>query len=244
MAQPKLYTASFTALNQALTIDVTDSFRDESPVAVIADITGTWAGTFVGECSVDGVTWRTAQGYDPGSPNYSVISSKTSTGLVVYPLYARYFRIRCSAYTSGTFVVNANTCYTDGLPWTSPPNSAVIIGAVNANTGTTITRLLAAATTNGALVKGSAGNLVSVVATNFAAYDVFVKFYNKSTAPTVGTDAVQYTIRVPAGGTVIWETQVSKRFSAGIGIAITKLGPDADATALIAGDCTVTYEYI
>ncbi len=110
-------------------------------------------------------------------------------------------------------------------------------------TGTTITKLAAAASTNATSVKASAGNLISFVATNTAAYAVFVKFYNKASAPTVGTDVPLYTFMIPTLSTVQFEPTISKRFSTGLAFAITKLVADSDATVLIANDLLLTYEW-
>ena len=51
--------------------------------------------------------------------------------------------------------------------------------------GTTSSRVVAAATTNATSLKGSAGNIAQMDLFNVAAYDVFFKYYNKATAPTL-----------------------------------------------------------
>ncbi len=109
--------------------------------------------------------------------------------------------------------------------------------------GLSMNRVVAAATTNATVVKASAGQLYAFQFTNVAAYAVFVKFYNKATAPTVGTDVPVLTVGVPAGGTVATSIAQGVAFSLGIGLAITKLAPDADVTALIAGDAIANVLY-
>lgn len=102
-----------------------------------------------------------------------------------------------------------------------------------------------AATTNATSVKASAGTVYSVTASNTGAAVAYVKLYNLATAPTVGTSTIAITIPVPAGGTVNLPFGTSgARFSTGIGLAITNLGTDADATAVTAGQVKVITAYI
>jgi hypothetical protein len=101
----------------------------------------------------------------------------------------------------------------------------------------------AAASTNAANLKATAGMVYEVSAANQAAYDVFIRLYNKATAPTVGTDVAVRTIRVPAGQTVTVPFPSGAYFSAGVGYATTKLIAYNDATALVANDCVFTIQY-
>jgi len=109
-------------------------------------------------------------------------------------------------------------------------------------TGRAVSRLSAAASTNATSVKATPGNLSSVVGTNTAAYAVFVKFYNKASAPTVGTDAPLYTLAFPAGVTQVFQLN-GARFTTGLSFAITKLAADTDTTVVVAGDLLLTYEW-
>lgn len=95
-------TGSLTAAAQTVTIDVSD--QDE----VSFQITGTFVATATFEGSVDGVNFVSlaAVPYDSVTPATPVVSA-TAPG----QWYARNvttllaFRVRCSAYTSGTAVV-------------------------------------------------------------------------------------------------------------------------------------------
>ena len=113
----------------------------------------------------------------------------------------------------------------------------------NAN-GATSTRINAAASNNAANLKASAGNLVNLDLFNVAAYDVFVKFYNKATAPTVGTDTPVWTIPIKAGTGFSREFVQGKSFATGISVAITKLQADSDNTSVAAGDVTGAIDWI
>jgi len=93
----------------------------------------------------------------------------------------------------------------------------------------------AAATTNAAVAKASAGDLYLIRGHNAGAAMRFLKLYNKATAPTVGTDIPVMTIPLPAGAS--FDVDLAGHFfSAGIAYAITQLAADNDTTALVAGD--------
>lgn len=96
-------------------------------------------------------------------------------------------------------------------------------------------RLLSAAgSTNATLVKGGNGTLGHIVGHNAKAAVVYLKLYDKATAPTVGTDTPRMTIHLPASAS--FQFDFDMYFSAGIGFALTGAAADADTTALVAGD--------
>lgn len=96
----------------------------------------------------------------------------------------------------------------------------------------------AAASTNGTSAKASAGRLGPISAKNNAAYDIFLKFYNKASAPTVGSDTPVWTQVLPALTASIIDMPQGLYFSTGIAYALTKLVADADTTVLVAADIT------
>jgi hypothetical protein len=110
--------------------------------------------------------------------------------------------------------------------------------------GATSARVNAAASTNATSLKASAGNIVSIDVFNPAAYDVFLKLYNKASAPTVGTDTPTWTIPIKAGTGFSREFVQGKSFATGIAYAITKLQADSDTTVVVAGDLTGSVDYI
>lgn len=82
-------------------------------------------------------------------------------------------------------------------------------------------------------------------------YPIYLKLYDKASAPVVGTDIPLLTL--PLTSNTIWNgtTQLAAplsfefsfadigiSFKHGIGYSITKLPADADATAILAGDVT------
>lgn len=110
--------------------------------------------------------------------------------------------------------------------------------------GTTSSRVNSTASTNATLLKASAGQGYEFDLFNTAAYPVFLKLYNKASAPTVGTDAPIWTIPIQAGGGYSKSFQYGKTFSTGIAYAITKLQADSDTTNVAAGDLTGSIDWI
>lgn len=112
--------------------------------------------------------------------------------------------------------------------------SAHSVNAAAAN----VKRVVAAASTNATSVKPGKGNVFGWAFYNTAAYDVFVKFYNKASAPTVGTDVPLFTVKVKTGVASEVNFPFGVQFTTGIAYAITKLIADSDTTVLVANDVT------
>lgn len=108
--------------------------------------------------------------------------------------------------------------------------------AVAATGADTVSRILSAAgTTNATSAKASAGYLHKVVGYTAAASARYIKFYNKATAPTVGTDTPVMTFYLPASTAFALDLD-GVYFSTGIAYALTTGSADADTGALTAGD--------
>jgi hypothetical protein len=104
--------------------------------------------------------------------------------------------------------------------------------------------LISAATTNATLVKSSAGVIGAIVASNNAGTPRYLKMYNASSAPTVGTTAVVRTIMLPANTTIdIQGGHAGIRHATGIGIAITGGIATTDTTAIGAEEVAVNISY-
>lgn len=114
--------------------------------------------------------------------------------------------------------------------------------------GATPYKLNSAASTNATSVKGSVGKVYSILLTNTNAAVRYVKFYNKATAPTVGSDTPVLVIAVPgntAGAGVSWPLGgVPLKFSTGIALAITTGAADADTGAVAANEIIVNLGYV
>lgn len=123
------------------------------------------------------------------------------------------------------------------MPTTTVSGSLTSAGTVT-NTPATPTsyNVVTTASTNAAVVKATAGTLYEITVSNVTATPVFVKLYNKATAPTVGTDVPILTIPAAAGATaVVALPPLGKRFGTGIGIAATAAAAATDTGVAVAG---------
>lgn len=108
--------------------------------------------------------------------------------------------------------------------------------------GCSISRIMSAASTNATSIKGSAGQVYGVFAVNLNAAVRYVKFYNKATSPTVGTDTPVLTLPIPASttGAGFWIGIPSAiAFGTGIAAAITTGYADNDTGSVAAGEIFV-----
>lgn len=101
----------------------------------------------------------------------------------------------------------------------------------------------AAASVNATSAKASAGDLHIISGHNAKASVVYLKFYNKATAPTVGTDTPVLVLACPSSQPFLFDLK-GHYFSTGIAYGMTTDAADSGTTALLAGDVlglTVTY---
>lgn len=108
-------------------------------------------------------------------------------------------------------------------------------------------RLLSAASTNATSLKASAGVLYALYVVNLNAAVRYLKFYNKASAPTVGSDTVVQTFPIPAsttgaGFTINLDPGIS--FSTGIAYALTTGIADADTGAVAANEIIINGVYV
>ena len=166
----------------------------------------------------------------------------------------RFFRVRATAHTSGSALwvllaargSSAIAPYTGTTAVAALPAGANLIGdvgqQVRATAGglSTVGRLIsAAATTNAASLKASAGRLYKVRGYNAAATALYLKIYNKASAPTVGTDTPVVTITLkPLDVFDVDFSGIGQFFAAGIAYALTTGSADADTGALTLADVT------
>lgn len=101
----------------------------------------------------------------------------------------------------------------------------------------------AAANTNATVAKATPGELYVISGYNAAATVLYLKFYNKATAPTVGTDVPVMTLALPATAAFSFDMH-GHYFSTGIGYGMVTGAADNNTTALTAADVvglTITY---
>lgn len=236
---------TITANSQTLELDT-------STVSVVTATTYDTcsAVTLIWEGSIDGGTsWIGLLAAHTGSISGSISTTSSSitqtagqinSWLISVAGYT-LMRARVSTYTSGSPTLT--------LTGKTGPASDRLQFPATANLGTlpatSATHVNSAASTNATSVKGTAGSIYNVVAFNSGAAAAYVKFYNKSSAPTVGTDvpvivmsvAPSTTAYMPAGG---W----GHRFATGIAMAITGGAANSDTTAVAANQVQVSVAYI
>lgn len=206
-------------------------------------LSGTFSGAnVVFEQSPDGTTWfqttASALGFNSVGPSFSGISSANAYEVSVAG--ASQVRIRLSGITSGTVnvVVSASSSAAEPAPAiathpvTQSGSWTVSIQPANPTLYTVTT----AATTNAASVKSSGGAITMLTCFNNSASTIYIRIYNKTTAPTVGTDVPVAVFPVAAGALFNPNFGVSGlRLATGIAIAVTGAAPNNDSTAAAAG---------
>lgn len=108
-------------------------------------------------------------------------------------------------------------------------------------------RLISAASTNATSLKASAGTLYMLYAVNLNAAVRYLKFYNKASAPTVGTDTPVATFPIPASATgagFALDFGPGFDFSTGIAYATTTGVADGDTAAVAANEIIVVGVYV
>lgn len=209
------------------------------------DVRGTFVGTLTFQASINGEDWLSLPALPIGTTtNAAVVTTTTTVGAWLATVAGiSQVRVIFTAYTSGSAIVTIRAEDDPSMVYNLSNGAAAgqtVTGTVTANEGTpqtgTAYSLVTAATTNGANIKATAGNLFEIAVSNVTAATIFVKFYNKATAPTVGTDVPIITIPVTAGQTIALEFgRLGKRFALGIGIAVTAAAAATDTTVVTAG---------
>lgn len=165
------------------------------------------------------------------------------------PLMARYFRVRISTGVTGGGTAQVTAVFSQ-FPYATTRNVVTqgsvanfqMQGMLAANgtvtSGTTFFRSLSV-TTSGQNVKSSNGKAFVIILVNTNASVVWVKFYNKNSAPTVGTDTPIWTIGLQANQTLVVDgSSLGAWFSSGIGIGASGAQADADTTSVTANTVT------
>jgi len=210
---------------------------------LVVDVSGTFVATVQVQTSINGTTWRNVTG-STSILNLTSGAYLASGNVSVAGVYAidissfQFVRLTSTAFTSGTMVLEYNTVTTGNL--NPAGNASTVAGTVTSNQGTLVSgtaiSVVTAATTNASVQKSTAGNLFEITASNPTATAAYLKVYNKSTAPTVGTDVPVMTLPVPAGGFISYVPGgQGKRLATGIGIAVTAGMLATDTAVAVAG---------
>lgn len=221
-------------------------FRDASGILVV--VSGTFSGTLAFEASVDGTNWYAIVMSRASTSTFE--STRALTGATLEAWRANIagwpqFRVRCSAYTSGTASIRL---VGTSVPFEPPGNQSGVLAAgsaaigdvglqvrANATGASTIHHVVSAATTGAAVVKASVGRVLGWCLSNTTASWRYVKLHNLATTPTPGA-AVALTIALPPNATVAVAIPQGIGFSAGIGRSTVTGAADSDATAVAVND--------
>ncbi len=224
-------------------------------------LTGTFVATVAFQITLDGSTWISAVAQNVNGAASAPTSSATAPGLFMVSVCARGFRVRTTAYTSGTVTANVALSQLPASPMGMGGSVAVASApAIAAGTNTIGgVRLVAdagqgaashflrlsTADTNLATIKASAGNLSALSVSNAHATNAaFVKLYNKASNPVLASDTPVRIHRIPPGATVDLSCgPFGTRFATGIALAITGAVGFTDTTAVGANDIIVNASY-
>lgn len=141
---------------------------------------------------------------------------------------------RLRSDVTGTVAVSGGVGVTGTVAVSS---GAVTVSGTATTTPVTPTpyALTTAASTNTGAIKASAGSLFELTVFNSSGATVYVKIYNKASAPTLASDVPIFVMPVAAGAfTVASFGHLGKRFSTGIAIAVTGAAAFTDATNIAA----------
>jgi len=108
-------------------------------------------------------------------------------------------------------------------------------------------KYISLASTNANTINAQQSKLYVVSAIGLTSTVRYLKFYDKATAPTVGTDTPVLTIPVPAntqGAGIVIPFNIPIDFISGLSFAITSGSADNDTGAVGAGDVIVNLTYV
>lgn len=125
------------------------------------------------------------------------------------------------------------------------PGAQPVYDAPNGTAGGYVAKgkLISAGTVNATLVRSGVTNVGKITAENISASIRYLKLYDKSTAPTVGTDTPFHTFVIPATSQRTFDFPQGLRLTTGFAFAITAAFADTDATVIAANDIIINYEY-
>lgn len=201
-------------------------------------------GVLTVQGSEDGVTYGNIPAKNSAG---TVVSTINAVGMYQCPVYYNFIRVRLTtATTAGKTVVSVRLSsepYMFPVPIlaTQPVSGTLSTNAVlSATVGTTLLyhKLPSAlASTNATLLKASACRIARIRGYNAKAAVVFLKLFNKATAPVPGTDTpvLNFALK-PSDVFDINVEALGIYLATGAGYSLSAGAADNDATALVAGD--------
>lgn len=133
-------------------------------------------------------------------------------------------------FKQGFKIFTSGTANPVGIRVRATDDLISVLTISNASAGATPFHAITTASTNGTNVKATPGLVYGVQLSNESGSDAFLKLYDETGTPVVGTDTVKKTIRVPTSGTVIAAWPNGLLFKNGIGFGCTGGIADSDST--------------
>jgi hypothetical protein len=103
--------------------------------------------------------------------------------------------------------------------------------------------LISTSSTNATSVKTSSGKVSGIYVLNTANAIRFVKFFDKASAPTLGTDVPVFVLGIAANGIAQPTLANPILFNKGIAFAMVTGSADNDTGAVTAGDLIMSFVY-
>ena len=263
-AEPALSPATTGNITGSAQTVVADVARESNVMFTISGTYGSVAITFEGSID-GGTTWFLVQAVRSDANTIETASGTISNTTRAWEASVNgmtNFRVRSTAWTSGTANIRIQPApyATEPIPAAQVSGIQPVSGTVTANIGTgslaagtnaigdvgiqaranatgaaSRYHVVAAASTNAANIKASAGRYLGCSLSNTTASWRFVKLHNTAGTPTAGA-AVFMTIGIPPNGRAEVSIPAGIGFGTGIGITIVTGAADADATAVSAND--------
>jgi hypothetical protein len=234
-------TGSASALNADLiAATACDAYR-----MVTLQITGTWVGTATFQASNDNTNWFSTIAKPSADTSGPFTSTTTLNNLFSLPLFGfQFFRVRFTGYTSGTATATAffSKDTVSVVPATAGTQPTYIVGTTTGS-ATNLYTVNSAASANAASIKATGANLYGLSVMNTSAATKYVRLFNLTTAPTVGTSVPIMVVAIPATSSKEIEYVPALRFGTGLAVAITGGAAATDATAVAAGDVQLLVSY-
>lgn len=179
-------------------------------------------------------------GYTPGA-GAEVATDQASDGS-----HVQVVKLAISADGSATFIPADATHGIDVDVTRLPelPAGANAIGTTKRTHKPTPYKLNSAASTNATSVSATADTLLyGYYISNTNSSVCYVKFYNKASAPTVGTDTPVLVLAIPGSGAANVSFPAGVNFTTGLAFATTTGAGDADTGAVAANEVIVNLVY-